>query len=115
MYLFIKIFITAGLIVLISEAGKRFSLLASVLASLPLTSILAMVWLYRDTQDAQKVINLSKGIFWAVLPSLVFFLALPILLKVGIRFAFALPLACLIMFAAYTICGFILNHFGIKI
>ena len=115
MFFVLKIFITAGVIVIVSELGKRFSLMAAILASLPLTSILAMIWLYRETQEVQKVIDLSKGIFWMVLPSLVFFVVLPVLLKFGVRFAYALTLACLMMFLAYSVYVFVLKHFGIHI
>ncbi|MBI4994972.1 DUF3147 family protein [Candidatus Peregrinibacteria bacterium] len=70
----IKTIITAIVVVGIAEIGKKFSPIAAILASLPLTSILAMIWLYTDTKDVQKVIDLSSNIFWAVLPSLIFFL-----------------------------------------
>ena len=61
---------TAVLVVAISEVAKRSSLLGAVLASIPLTSVLAMIWLYADTGDAEKVADLATGIFWLVLPSL---------------------------------------------
>ena len=64
----IKVAITAVLVVAISEVAKRSSLLGAVLASIPLTSVLAMVWLYADTGDAHKVADLATGIFWLVLP-----------------------------------------------
>ena len=80
-YNIIKIVISAILIVLISEIAKRNTLLGSVLASIPLVSVLAMIWLYIDTQNTQQIILLSKGIFWLVLPSLVLFITLPIFLK----------------------------------
>ena len=69
----IKIIVTAVLVVLISEAAKRWTLLGAIIASLPLTSILAMVWLYLDTKNVEKVATLSWGIFWVVIPSLAFF------------------------------------------
>ena len=77
----IKIVVTAVLVVAISEVAKRSTLLGAVLASLPLTSLLAMIWLYADTGDAQQVADLASGIFWLVLPSLVLFVALPLLLR----------------------------------
>ena len=43
-------------------------LAGAILASLPLTSLLAFVWLYVDTGDTQKVASLATGIFWLVLP-----------------------------------------------
>ena len=110
----IKVMISALLIAGISEVGKRVSWIAAILASLPVTSILAMTWLYWDTRDPVKVSELSYGILWAVLPSLLFFWVLPLLLKMGMRFPAALPLACLIMFIGYTGYVFLLKRFGIN-
>ena len=75
MRILIKVIITALLVTGISELGRRYSTLAAILASLPLTSILAMIWLYWDTHDTRKVSALSYGIFWAVLPTLLFFIS----------------------------------------
>lgn len=103
MYFLIKTLITALVVAGVSELAKRWSPIAAILASLPLTSILAMLWLYHDTRDSAKVIELSNGIFWAVLPSLLFFIALPLLLKAGIKFGLGMILASAIMFVGYTI------------
>jgi len=109
----IKVLITACLIVGISELGKRVSWLAAILASLPVTSILAMIWLYWDTRDPGKVADLSYGILWAVLPSLLFFWVFPLLLKAGLRFPLALSVSCFIMFVAYTVYILALKRLGV--
>lgn len=82
----IKVVLTALIVVAVSEAAKRSSIAGAVLASLPLTSLLAFVWLYSDTGDVQKIAALSQGIFWLVLASLPFFLILPALLRAGWSF-----------------------------
>lgn len=115
MQFLIKIIISALAIAFISEVAKRFTLIAAIIASLPLSSILAMLWLYRDTKDTQKIINLSSNIFWAVLPSLLFFIVLPILLKMGFKFHAAMIVSSVVMFLGYTIYAILLNKFGIKI
>lgn len=114
MQYFLKVIITALVIVGIAELGKKFSPLAAILASLPLTSILAMVWLYVNTQDIQKVIDLSSHIFWAVLPSLIFFIVLPILLRNGIRFSIAMAVSTVIMFISYSVYLVLLQRLGVK-
>ena len=111
----LKIAMTSVIIAGVSEIAKRFTLFASIIASLPLTSVLAMIWLYRDTGDVQKIIDLSHGIFWAVLPSLIFFLILPLLLKSGVKFGMAMLISSAVMFVAYTIYVLILNKLGLKI
>ncbi len=114
-YLIIKFAISAALLVGVSEISKRSSFLGGLLASLPLVSVLAMIWLYRDTRDAQKVAALSTSIFWLVLPSLVLFLVLPVLLKRGINFYPALGLSITAMLACYGAMLLILNRLGVKL
>lgn len=115
MYLVIKTLITAILVVGISECGKRFSLIGGVLASLPLTSILAFVWLYQDTRDVAKIIELSSVIFWMVIPSLFFFLCLPWFLKLGWKFYPSLLTSAVLMVAVYSLYITVINKFGIKL
>ncbi len=115
MQFIIKIIVSALIIAGVSELAKRFTPIAAILASLPLTSMLAMVWLYRDTHSVQKVTELSQGIFWAILPSLLFFVMLPVLLKLELKFSLAMFSSSIIMFIAYAVYTFILSKFGIKI
>jgi hypothetical protein len=78
-----KVALPSVLVVGVSGVAKRSTVVGAVLASLPLTSLLAFVWLYAETGDTQKVAALSQGIFWLVLASLPFFLILPALLNAG--------------------------------
>jgi hypothetical protein len=111
----IKIVVTAILVVAISELAKRSSLLGAVLASIPLTSVLAMIWLYVDTGDAEKVAGLATGIFWLVLPSLVLFIALPLMLRAGWPFAPSLLASSALTVAGYFLMLATLKRFGIAI
>ena len=113
MYFFMKIMISAVVVAGVSELGKKLTWLGAVLASLPVISIIAMIWLYIDTKNAEKVISLSNGIFWAVLPSLLFFAVLPPLIRSGIPFYAAMGLAMLTMFLGYTLYVAILKLAGI--
>ena len=75
MYIVVKALVSGVIIAVASELARRSSLLGAVLISLPLTSILAIVWLYRDTRDTDEVTDLSWSILWVVAPSVVFFRA----------------------------------------
>ena len=66
----VKVIVTSVLVVAIAEVAKRSTLFAAILASIPLTSVLAMIWLYLDTGNTEKVANLANSVFWLVLPSL---------------------------------------------
>lgn len=114
MFFLIKTLLSALVIALVSELGKRSTLAASILASLPLVSILAILWLFIDTKDPAKVSELSLGIFWAVLPSLAFFLCLPWLLKLNLNFYLALPVASLVMIGFYSLYLIVLKKLGLQ-
>lgn len=102
-YFFIKTLITALVVTTISELSRRYSVAAAALASLPLVSILAFIWIYWESKDTVKLITMSQDIFWLVLPSLAFFLIFPLLLKHGLAFGWALLAACVSMAALYTV------------
>jgi len=114
-YLIIKVAITAVLIVAISEISKSNTLIASILASIPLVSVLAMIWLYQDTKDINKISELSVGIFWLVIPSLALFITLPLLLKQGLNFYLSLLISIGITATCYYLMVIVLEQFGIKL
>src|SRR5437016_3037635 len=96
-----KVVISALIIAGASELGKRSASIGAILVSLPLTSILTLTWLFLETRDVEKVRSLSVGIAWALLPSLIFFLTLPFLLKRGAGYFAALITACSVMSVCY--------------
>ena len=114
-YYFIKIFISVILIVMISELAKKSSFFGGLLASIPLISILAFFWLYIDTKDTAKIIDLSYGIFWLVIPSLGLFLVLPGLLRQGINFYVSMLIAIILTIVLYWIMIIVLGWLGIKL
>ncbi len=107
--------VTSGILVgLISEVARRSPGFAALIASLPLTSILALIWLYKDTHDLKAVIGLSDGIALIVLPSIAFFLVLSLLLRLGWSFWPSLTWACLLMALIYFAYVKLLRFFGIS-
>jgi len=87
----LKIILSLLLILAISEATKRFGFLGSLLASLPVLSIISMIFIYLDSKDTQRISLFSIQVFWFVLPSLGLFLSLPWFLA---RFSFPVSLVC---------------------
>lgn len=108
----IKVAVSAVVIVAVSEIAKRSSLWGALLASLPLTSLLAFVWLYLDTGESEPVAALAQSIFWLVLPSLVLFTALPLLLRAGWSFWVSLALASAATAAPYLAMVWVLRRIG---
>ena len=111
----LKLAISAAILVAVSEISKRSSFIGGLVASLPLTSLLAMTWLWRDTHESGKIAALSTSIFWLVLPSLVLFVVLPVLLKRGVAFWPSLGVSVVAMLASYGAMVFGLGRFGIKL
>ena len=113
-YNIIKVVISAILIALISEVAKRSSFFVAILASIPLVSVMAMIWLYIDTHDSAQVVQLSRSIFWLVLPSLVLFITFPLLIRLQLPFYAALGAAVVLMVITYLIAINVLEKFGIN-
>lgn len=115
MQFFIKTIISAIIIALVSTLSKKSPTFGAIIVSLPITSMLAIIWLYRDTQNVQKVIELSSSILWIIIPSLIFFIALIFLLKRNIKFELAMIFSSIIMILGYNVYIIILRKFGINI
>lgn len=111
----VKVVLTSLLVVSVSEAAKRSAVFGALLASLPLTSLLAMVWLYADTRDTEKVAALASGIFWLVLPSLTLLLVFPLLLRKGLPFIPSLAISVALTAASYFAMLAILKWLNIHI
>jgi hypothetical protein len=114
-YYFLKVSISAAIIVAVSEISKRSSFFGAVVASLPLTSLLAFLWLYHDTSDVGRVAELSTRIFWLVIPSLVLFLVFPWLIRRGYGFWPSLSLGILATVSAYLALVPLLRRLGINL
>lgn len=114
-YYIIKIIVTTVVVVAVSEIAKRSSFWAAVLASLPLTSLLAFIWLYLESGSVEKVAGLSHGIFWLVLPSLPLFLMFPVMLRAGWGFWPTLLAACTATVVLYFSTVRLLSKIGISV
>lgn len=81
-----KIFVSAIIIALISEISKRYTELGGLIAAMPLTTLLSMIWLYYENRDLSLLSNFTKAVFWGVFPSLLFFIPAMWLFKKGYNF-----------------------------
>ena len=111
----LKILISALLIAGASELGKRSTFAGALLISLPLSSLFALTILYIETKDVARVSAMTGGIFWAILPSLLFFLVLPALLKRGWGYWPALGVSCAVTGAGYAAYAAVMRRFGVAL
>jgi|ERR1035437_1687406 hypothetical protein len=114
-YFILKCMISGAIVGLVSDIAKRSPGFAALIASLPLTSILALIWLYKDTGDLKAVTDLSNGIALVVLPSLTFFIVLSFLIRFGWNFWPSLCCSSLAMALLYLGYVRVLDHFGVQV
>ena len=111
----IKLLLSSGIIVIVSEIAKKNTFIGGLIVSIPLVSVMAMVWLYIDTKDIENINALSKSILWMVVPSLALFISLPVLLKSGVNFYISMGISILVTMGCYWLMIAALAKFGIKL
>jgi hypothetical protein len=114
-YLILKAVISAIIIVAVSEIAKRSAGFGALVASLPLISVLGMIWLWRDTHDPARMAAHAGATFWFVLPSLPMFLIIPALLNRGVPFWMALGTGCAITVLLYLAMTWIGPRLGLAL
>ena len=115
LYLFIKAAISGAIVAAVSEIARRYPGWGGLVASLPLTSLLAMIWLFRDTHDARRVAELSISTIWFIIPSVPLFIALPLLIRSGIGFWASMALVVAGTLLLYAAMFWIAPKVGLKI
>lgn len=114
-YLIIKAVVsTIIIIVIVAETIRRNPGTGALIAALPLISVLGLIWLWRDTQDIDGMVDHSVATFWYVLPSLPVLLVIPALLKRGVDFWPALVAGCVLTMALYAAMVWTGPKFGLK-
>lgn len=113
-WLITKYLITAALVVAISEMAKRTEKIGALLASLPLVTILALIWLYVENQPDEKIADQAWYTFWYVLPTLPMFLIFPYLLS---KWGFVLSLLASVLITAlvFFLFALVLKPFGVDL
>jgi hypothetical protein len=115
LYLVIKAAISGVIVALVSEIARRYPGWGGLVASLPLTSLLAMIWLWRDSGDSLKVAELASSTVWFIIPSLPLFLVLPMLLRSGMAFWAAMAIVIAGTLALYALMFWAGPRLGLKI
>ncbi len=115
LYLAIKAAISGVIVAAVSEIAKRYPGLGGLVASLPLVSVLGMIWLWRDTHDPVRMAAHAEGTFWFVLPSLPMFLLIPALLRRGVGFWPAIGVGCALTMALYALTVWLGPRLGLRL
>ena len=114
LYLICKYLITAGVIVAVSETAKRSDQVGALIASLPLVTVLTLIWLHVERQPLDKIGNHAAYTFWYVLPTLPMFLLFPYVLP---RLGFWLSLLASVVLTAalFALLTVIMRRFGVML
>ena len=115
MYIGLKILITALIVVAVSEISRRSTIIAGLIASIPLTSLLAIIWIYFETSDLENIKNLSSNILLMIPPSLTFFICLPLFIDMKIEFYVSVLFSIVITAIVYWLYFYILGIIGINL
>ena len=108
--------VLSGLIVaLIAMVARRSPAAGALIASLPLLSLLGMIWLWRDTGDAARLADHAEATFYYVLPSLPMFLLIPWMLRHGSNFWIAITVGCVVTILLYLVMIVIAARFGVRL
>ena len=113
-WLITKYFITAAVVVLVSELAKRSDKLGGLVAALPLVTVLTLIWLYIEKQPEQKIANHAWYTFWYVVPTLPMFLAFPVLLP-RLGFWPTLSASVVISLACFGLFALFVRRFGVEL
>lgn len=114
-YLLIKALISGVLVMAISEIARRSPAFGALVASLPLVSLLGIIWLWRDTGDTGRIAAHAEATFWYVIPSLPLFLVLPALLRHGVGFWLAMATVCAMTVVLYFLTVLVAARFGVRL
>ena len=115
LYLAVKAVISGIIIAIVSEVARRSPGWGALIVSLPLVSILGMVWLWRDTGDPVRLAAHAQATFWFVLPTLPMFLLVPAMLRLGHNFWLALAAGCALTILLYLAMTLIGARFGLRL
>jgi len=108
-----KYAVTAFIVVLVSEIAKRTDKVGALIASLPVATILIMVWLHVENQPAGKISSYAYYTFWYVLPTLPMFLLMPWMLNRGIHFWWTLAAGCVLTILSFVGLAYAVKRFGL--
>jgi hypothetical protein len=102
-WLLVKAALSGIIIAIVSEVARKSPGLGALIASLPLISVLGMIWLWHDTEDTERLAAHAGATFWYVLPSLPMFLLIPLMLRSGLGFWVSLGVGCATTIVLYLL------------
>ena len=87
----IKLLISITIIVFCTQIGRKFPTLGGLIATMPLTGVIVLVWLYSDNPGNFSLMEgYTKGALWGIVPTILFFIAVYVCFYNHFSLSFAL-------------------------
>lgn len=115
LYLILKALLSGAIVAAVSEVARRYPGWGGLIASLPLVSVLGMIWLWRDTRDPVRMADHASATLWFIVPSLPMFVLIPFLLRRGVGFWPSLAAGCLLTVVLYAVMVWGAPRLGVKL
>ena len=109
-FFLVKTLVSALLIAGVSELAKRLPSLGGLIAAMPLTTLLTLIWLYTDTGDYDLARAFTKSVLFAIVPTIFFFITALALFKKGLPFHLVLILSFVVFIGAAAVHQFLLPN-----
>lgn len=114
----LKYFMTAAVVVVVSEIAKRSDKFGALIAALPMVTVLAMTWMFfefKGEEQTDKIANHAYYTFWYVIPTMPMFLLMPWMLRRGINYGWTLLAGCVLTAVLFVITAWVMKRFGVEL
>lgn len=86
-----KLLLTNMVILGCAAIGRRYPALGGLIATMPLTSLMVLIWLYADSSGDRRLMSrYTEGALWGIVPTILFFLAAYLCFRKELSFPVAL-------------------------
>jgi hypothetical protein len=100
----LKLTLSMAIIILCTQIGKKFPTLGGLIATMPLTGVIVLVWLYSDDPTNVNILEgYTKGALWGIGPTILFFLSAYICFHMHFSLALVLTISFSVWFAGACI------------
>lgn len=109
-----KYAVTALIVVIVSEVSKDFNRLGALLVSLPIVTVMTLIWLHVEGESREKISNHAFYTCWYVIPTLPFFAVFPYIYA-PLGFWLSLLVVCAVTVVAFKAFAVFIARWGIQL
>jgi uncharacterized membrane protein (GlpM family) len=100
----VKLLAANIIIVVCVQLGKKYPSLGGLIATMPLTSLLVLIWLHLDRPgDFRLMTDYTRGVLWGIIPTILFFAAAQYCFRRQLPFSLALSAGFAVWFGGAVV------------